>query len=164
MVEQRKLLAAQNRQITVIQRKIEQCPSNVEITQFHKRLVELFDNFNFKSEENRKYFSLFNTTQDTKQYFGQQLNYLKEINGLYKAAKGKKEKEVLLHNLKNILGIIEQKAAKSTEKLDAARAEYRQVQGGFDDCMGKEKEHFQRVRAFEEACDKNDLLREKLGM
>ena len=59
MVEQKKLLADQARQIAVIQRKIEQCPSNVEITQFHKRLVELLDNFNFKSEENRKYFALF---------------------------------------------------------------------------------------------------------
>ena len=78
--------------------------------------------------------------------------------------KGKKEKEVLLHNLKNILGIIEQKAAKSTEKLEAARADYRRVQGQFDECMLKEKEHFQRVRQFEEACDRNDELREKLGM
>lgn len=164
MVEQKKLLADQARQIAVIQRKIEQCPSNVEITQFHKRLVELLDNFNFKSEENRKYFALFNTTQDTKAYFSQQLNYLREINDLYKAAKGKKEKEVLLHNLKNILGIIEQKAAKSTEKLETARADYRRVQGQFDECMLKEKEHFQRVRQFEEACDRNDELREKLGM
>ena len=69
MIEKKKLLADQNRQITVIQRKIESCPSNVEITQFTKRLMELFDSFNFKSEENRKYCNLFNTLVDSKKYF-----------------------------------------------------------------------------------------------
>ena len=107
VISQKKLLADQNRQINIIQRKIEQCPSNVEITQFHKRLVELFDNFNFKSEENRKYFTLYNVTQDTKQHFTLQQNYMKEINKTYKEAKGKKEKEVLLHNVKNILTMLE---------------------------------------------------------
>ena len=74
------MLAEQNRQITVLQRRIESCPSNVEITQFTKRLFELYDNFNYKSEENRKYCFLFNTLVDSKKYFGQQLNYMKEIN------------------------------------------------------------------------------------
>jgi hypothetical protein len=38
-----------------------------------------------------------------------QLNYMTEINQLYQAAGKKKEKEVLLHNLKNIVGIIRDK-------------------------------------------------------
>ena len=106
VIEQKKALAEQNMKVTVIQRKIESCPSNVEITQFTKRLFELFDSFNFKSEENRKYCNLFNTLVDSKKYFNQQLNYMREINDLYKQAKKKKEREVLLHNLKNITSII----------------------------------------------------------
>lgn len=62
LIGQKKLLADQNRQITIIQRKIETCPSNIELSQFNKRLVELFDSLNSKSDENRKYFNLFNTT------------------------------------------------------------------------------------------------------
>ena len=31
--------------------------------------MELFDSFNFKSEENRKYCNLFNTLVDSKKYF-----------------------------------------------------------------------------------------------
>jgi hypothetical protein len=67
---------------------------------------------------------------------------LKEINNTYKQAKNKKEKEVLLHNLKNIMTMLEQKAGKSNEKLESARNEYRQVQTQFDECMSHEKEHF----------------------
>ena len=58
VVSQKKLLAEQNRSITIFQRKIESCPSNIEISQFHKRLVELFDSLNNKSEDYRKYCSL----------------------------------------------------------------------------------------------------------
>lgn len=58
VISQKKLLAEQNREITIYQRKIEACPSNIEISQFHKRLVELFDNLNNKSEDYRKYCSL----------------------------------------------------------------------------------------------------------
>jgi len=61
LLEQRKLVADQNRNITVLQRRLENCPSKIEITQFHKRLVELFDNLNLKSEENRRYVNLYNT-------------------------------------------------------------------------------------------------------
>mmetsp|Transcript_5041 Transcript_5041/g.3693 ORF Transcript_5041/g.3693 Transcript_5041/m.3693 type:complete len:93 (+) Transcript_5041:1706-1984(+) len=61
LLAQRKQVADINREITVLQRKIENCPSKIEITQFHKRLVELFDNLNLKSEENRRYVNLYNT-------------------------------------------------------------------------------------------------------
>lgn len=70
LLEQRKLVAVENRNINIVQRKIENCPSKIEITQFHKRLVELFDNMNLKAEENRKYINLYNTVQETKRLFG----------------------------------------------------------------------------------------------
>jgi hypothetical protein len=69
LLEKRKLVAEQNRSINVVQRKIENCPSKIEITQFHKRLVELFENMNLKAEENRRYINLFNTVQETKKLF-----------------------------------------------------------------------------------------------
>lgn len=83
----------------MLQRKIENCPSKIEITQFHKRLVELFDNLNLKSEENRRYVNLYNTVMETRRLFRQQTDYMREINDSYKSAKQKKEKEVLLHNI-----------------------------------------------------------------
>lgn len=85
--QQRKQIADVNRSVTVVQRKIENCPSKIEITQFHKRLVELFDNLNLKSEENRRYVNLFNTVMETRKLFRQQTDYMREINDSYKACK-----------------------------------------------------------------------------
>jgi len=69
-------------------------------------MFELFDSFNFKSEEQRKYYNLYNTLLDSKRYFEQQQKYMIEISELFRAATKKKERDVLLHNLKNITGII----------------------------------------------------------
>ena len=66
----------------------------------------MFDQFNFKSEENRKYCNLFNTMVDSRKYFTNQLKFMGEINETYKNAKKKKEREVLLFNIRNIISIM----------------------------------------------------------
>lgn len=168
LVTQKKQVAAQNREISIIQRKIESVPSKIEITQFHKRFVELFDNLNFKSDESRKYFNLYNNVQDTQALFNQQQQYLTEIKNTYEEAtkdkKNKKAKEVLLHNLRNILSIIGQNVQQSKNKLEQCKQDYKSVQTQYDECIRMEKDHFKRIKEFEIACDKNDELRAKLGM
>ena len=64
LMERKKKIAEQNRQITALQRKIENCPSKIELSQYHKRFVELYESINDKFEENRKYVSLFNTKDE----------------------------------------------------------------------------------------------------
>ena len=128
-------------------------PTNIELSQFNKRLVELFDSLNFKSDENRKYFNLYNTVQDTKQLFTQEFNYLQEIAKTYKASAGnKKAKEVLLHNLQNILKVTSANVQKSLNELEGIRGQYRSIQAKFDANISEEKEHFKRIKEFEAAC------------
>lgn len=168
LVTQKKEVAKQNREISIVQRKIESVPSKIEITQFHKRFVELFDNLNFKSDESRKYFNLYNTVQDTQVLFNQQQQYLNEIKNTYEEAtkdkKNKKAKEVLLHNLRNILSIIGQNVQQSKAKLEQCKQDYKNSQTAYDECIRLEKDHFKRIKEFEIACDRNDELRAKLGM
>ena len=127
LLKQRKLIAEQNKDINVLQRKLQNCPSNIEITQFHKRLVELFDNLNLKSEENRKYVSLYNTVLETRRLFKQQSDYMKEINTSYRNAKHKKEKEVLLHNIQNVLTFIDKSITSSVDSFNKLKADYQRV-------------------------------------
>lgn len=162
LLEQRKQIADVNRNITVIQRRIENCPSKIEITQFHKRLVELFDNLNLKSEENRRYVNLYNTVMETRRLFRQQTDYMKEINDSYKGCKQKKEKEVLLHNIQNVLKIIDQSITQSTEAMSKLRVDYQRVQAQYNESILREKDHYKRIKEFEDECDKNDELRSKL--
>jgi len=146
----------------VLQRKVENCPSKIEITQFHKRLVELFDNLNLKSEENRRYVNLYNTVMETRRLFRQQTDYMKEISDSYRAAKQKKDKEVLLHNIQNVLKIIDKSIDQSTEAMGKLRVDYQRVQASFNESILREKDHFKRIKEFEDECDRNDEFRGKL--
>lgn len=161
LVDQKKLNAVENRKINIIQRKIENCPSKIEITQFHKRLVELFDNMNLKAEENRKYINLYNTVQETKRLFGQQKKYLHEINASYRACKGKKEKEQLKNNIQATLAAIQTNIDKSHKQVADLKAEQVKTNKGFTENIMAEKQHFNRIKEFEDECDINDELRQK---
>jgi hypothetical protein len=117
LIEKRKLVAVQNRNINIVQRKIENIPSHVEITQFHKRLMELFENLNLKAEENRRYINLYNTVQETKKLFTQERKYINEINQSYRGCKNKKEKEVLKNNIAATLAAIKGNIEKSSNTV-----------------------------------------------
>lgn len=84
----------------------------------------MFDNLNLKSEENRRYVNLYNTVMETRRLFRQQTDYMREINDSYKGCKAKKEKEVLLHNIQNVLKIIDTNITQSTEAMTKVRVDY----------------------------------------
>ncbi len=54
-------IAEKNKMISKLQRKIEQCPSKTELTQYIGRFTELYDLVNRRNEELRKYDNLYNT-------------------------------------------------------------------------------------------------------
>jgi hypothetical protein len=99
---------------------------------------------------------------ETRRLFKQQTDYMREINDSYKGCKQKKEKEVLLHNIQNVLKIIDQSIASSTEQMTKLRVDYQRVQAQYNESILREKDHFKRIKEFEDECDKNDELRSKM--
>jgi hypothetical protein len=90
------------------------------------------------------------------------MDYLKEINDSYKTCKQKKEKEVLLHNIKNVLDILDKNISTSSGSLDRLKVDYQRVQASFNESILREKDHFKRIKEFEDECDKNDALKSSL--
>ena len=84
---------------------------------------------------------------------------MKEINDTYKSSKNKKEKEVLLHNIKNVLDKIDISISQSSESLNKLKVDYQRVQAQFNESILREKDHFKRIKEFEDECDKNDQIR-----
>jgi hypothetical protein len=86
--------------------------------------------------------------------FTDECKYLKEINETYvNAGTQKKVKEALLHNLKNMQKILDEKVQTSTKRLNDCRNDYKKVQTEFEQDMKAEMDHFKRVNDFEAACD-----------
>ena len=87
---------------------------------------------------------------------------MKEINDTYRSSKGKKEKEVLLANIQNVLAIVEKNITSSVDGLNKLKQDYQKVQTQFNDSILKEKDHFKRIKEFEDECDKNDEYRARI--
>lgn len=67
-----------------------------------------------------------------------------------------------MHNIKNVLDILEKNIGNSTETLNKLKGDSTRVHTNYNESIMKEKEHFKRIKEFEEECDKNDELRQRM--
>uniref|UniRef100_A0A8B9MTS5 Coiled-coil domain-containing protein 93 n=1 Tax=Accipiter nisus TaxID=211598 RepID=A0A8B9MTS5_9AVES len=64
----RLLLARRNREIAILQRRIDEVPSRAELTQYQKRFIELYSQVSATHKETKQFFTLYNTLDDKKVY------------------------------------------------------------------------------------------------
>lgn len=70
-----------------------------------------------KLEENKRYINLFNSLGETESMLLKQSQYMKEIREGFRKSKNKKEKEILLNDLKGLLEVIKKASNDSSETL-----------------------------------------------
>lgn len=73
-------LAKKNRAVTSLQRQLDNIPDNVELSQYQKRFLELYNQVSAKHKETKQFYALYNTLNDTHLYIGKELELL---NALY---------------------------------------------------------------------------------
>lgn len=61
-----------------------------------------------------------------------------------------------------MLKIIDKSIEQSTEAMGKLRVDYQRVQASFNESILREKDHFKRIKEFEDECDRNDEFRAKL--
>ncbi|KAJ7354756.1 Coiled-coil domain-containing protein 93 [Desmophyllum pertusum] len=119
----RLLLARKNREISSLQRKIDEVPSRAELTQYQRRFVELYNHVAGTHKETKQFFTLYNTLDDTKLYLGKEVNLLNSIHDNFEQAMSSpSNKEQFLKQFDSIIkGIMDNKGRiekkKGVEKL-----------------------------------------------
>lgn len=58
-----------------------------------------------------------------------------------------------MHNIKNLLDILEKNIGTSTDSLEKLRTDYQRVNVSYNESIMHEKDHFKRIREFEDECD-----------
>ncbi|MGH0190438.1 UNVERIFIED_CONTAM: hypothetical protein FKN15_045453 [Acipenser sinensis] len=76
----RLLLARRNREIAILQRKIDEVPSRAELTQYQKRFIELYGQVAATHKETKQFFTLYNTLDDKKVFLEKEVNLLNSIH------------------------------------------------------------------------------------
>ncbi|KAJ0005765.1 hypothetical protein NQD34_015659 [Periophthalmus magnuspinnatus] len=113
----RMLMARRNREIAILQRKIDEVPSRAELTQYQKRFIELYSQVSATHKETKQFFTLYNTLDDKKLYLEKEANLLNSIHDNFQQAMSSAgAKEQFLRQMEQIVEGIKQSRIKECRK------------------------------------------------
>uniref|UniRef100_A0A8C5TNQ3 Coiled-coil domain-containing protein 93 n=1 Tax=Malurus cyaneus samueli TaxID=2593467 RepID=A0A8C5TNQ3_9PASS len=143
----RLLLARRNREIAILQRKIDEVPSRAELTQYQKRFIELYSQVSATHKETKQFFTLYNTLDDKKVYLE------KEVRKCYycfltMASSGSREQ--FLRQMEQIVEGIKQNRMKMEKKKQENKMRRDQLNDEYLELLEKQRLYFKTVKEFKE--------------
>eukprot|EP01102_Stenamoeba_stenopodia_P011097 TRINITY_DN3394_c0_g3_i1.p1 TRINITY_DN3394_c0_g3~~TRINITY_DN3394_c0_g3_i1.p1 ORF type:complete len:618 (-),score=210.90 TRINITY_DN3394_c0_g3_i1:96-1949(-) len=159
----RQLLAKKNRDIQLIERSIDEIPSRVELQQYQRMFVELYEQVHLKLIETRQYYISYNTLEDSRNYLSKEVSILKSIDDNYQVVmKNKANKDKFLESLQQILTSVTQNLEKVDQKLKDEKVKKDKLNEKYMFLIEKERGFYKSTKEFQEECNKNVLLSKKM--
>uniref|UniRef100_A0A671KPY6 Coiled-coil domain-containing protein 93 n=1 Tax=Sinocyclocheilus anshuiensis TaxID=1608454 RepID=A0A671KPY6_9TELE len=159
----RLLMARRNREIAILQRKIDEAPSRAELTQYQKRFIELYSQVSATHKETKQFFTLYNTLDDKKVYLEKEVNLLNSIHDHFQQAMASSgSKEQFLRQMEQIVEGIKQSRMKMEKKRQENKMRRDQLNDEYLELLDKQRLYFKTVKDFKEECRKNEMLLSKL--
>lgn len=159
----RLLLAKRNREIALLQRKIDEVPSRTELSQYQRRFIELFNQMAATLTETKKFYTLYNTLDDKKLYLQKEVNLLNSIHdNFHTAMSSNANKEQFLKQFEQIVEGVRQNKARVEEKKVKEKEKRDELQDTYTQLQQQQRQYYKMVRDFQEECSKNELLVAKL--
>uniref|UniRef100_A0A3Q0R508 Coiled-coil domain-containing protein 93 n=1 Tax=Amphilophus citrinellus TaxID=61819 RepID=A0A3Q0R508_AMPCI len=155
--------ARRNREIAILQRKIDEVPSRAELTQYQKRFIELYSQVSATHKETKQFFTLYNTLDDKKVYLEKEVNLLNSIHDNFQQAMSSSAaKEQFLKQMEQIVEGIKQNRIKMEKKKQENKMRRDQLNDEYLELLDKQRLYFKTVKDFKEECRKNEMLLSKL--
>ncbi|XP_076858991.1 coiled-coil domain-containing protein 93 isoform X1 [Brachyhypopomus gauderio] len=159
----RLLMARRNREIAILQRKIDEVPSRAELTQYQKRFIELYSQVSATHKETKQFFTLYNTLDDKKVYLEKEVNLLNSIHDNFQQAMASSgAKEQFLRQMEQIVEGIKHSRIKMEKKKQENKMRRDQLNDEYLELLDQQRLYFKTVKDFKEECRKNEMLLSKL--
>uniref|UniRef100_A0A8C9T0Q1 Coiled-coil domain-containing protein 93 n=1 Tax=Scleropages formosus TaxID=113540 RepID=A0A8C9T0Q1_SCLFO len=161
----RLLLARRNREIAILQRKIDEVPSRAELTQYQKRFIELYGQVSATHKETKQFFTLYNTLDDKKVFLEKEVTRCYLGNIYYpppRAMASSGAKEQFLRQMEQIVEGIKQNRMKMEKKKQENKMRRDQLNDEYLELLEKQRLYFKTIKDFKEECRKNEMLLSKL--
>ncbi|XP_057708655.1 coiled-coil domain-containing protein 93 isoform X1 [Corythoichthys intestinalis] len=156
-------MARKNRDIAILQRKIDEVPCRAELTQYQKRFIELFCQVSATHKETKQFFTLYNTLDDKKVYLEKEVNLLNSIHDNFQQAMSSSAaKEQFLRQMEQIVEGIKQSRIKMEKKKQENKMRRDQLNDKYLELLELQRLYFKTVKDFKEECRKNEMLLSKL--
>jgi chromosome segregation ATPase len=153
------LLAARNREIAILQRKIDMVPRQIELLQYEKRFAELYDQVAAKLDETRKYYNAYNTLEESRMYLSKELSLLDSIHSTFQNAMASKSgKEKFLDSLGGIIDGVLKNKSKVDVKLEEESGNKLRLEARFNELQEQQRQYYMAVKEFQDECRRNEEL------
>ncbi|XP_024919466.1 coiled-coil domain-containing protein 93 [Cynoglossus semilaevis] len=160
----RLIMARKNREIAVLQRKIDEVPTRDELTQYQKRFIELYCQVSVTHKETKQFFTLYNTLDDKKIYLEKEVNLLNSIHDNFQQAMSSSaRKEQFLRQMEQIVEGIKQSRVKMEKKKQDNKMRRDQLNDEYLEVLDRQRIYFKTVKDFKEECRRNEMLLSKLN-
>lgn len=152
-------LAERRCAIAAAERQLDAVPSRVEMQQYQRQFVELYQQIAAKEVETRRYFNTYNTLEDTRTFLNRETQIYSSILEGYKAAMSSKSGRAnFATEMANIAKGVQDSLGKVTGKLDTETSKKQALDQAYKELVDKERLFVKLAGKFAEACGRNEKL------
>lgn len=159
----RQLLAETNLEISNSSRIIDDIPTRTELIQYERRFVELYSQVAWKLEETRKYYALYNTLDTTLNFLSKEVKLLNSISENFNdAMTSTQTKAEYLKQIDQIVRGVEDSLVRQEGILKGKEKTLEELKSNHQNLVDEQRRYFKAVKDFQEECNKNEWLTNKL--
>lgn len=157
----KKLAAKRNRELAIIQCKIDEIPSRTELSQYERRFTELYSQISTKLDETKKYFVSYNTLSSTYSFLEQEMSLLNALSEFFQKSvqsNDKKYKTWMVTTISDKTEKVRQSKTQVEQKLKETERKKEDLQTKYNELVSKQRNYFRAVKEFQTEMLKNDEL------
>lgn len=159
----RALLAQTNLDLARNVRIIDDVPTRSELIQYERRFVELYQQVAWKLDETKKYYSLYNTLDNTLSFIQKEVKLLNSIGDSFdEAMKSSQSTQEYLEQFRNIVKGVEDSLKRQVGVASQRDQRVEELKQTHQNLVDEQRKYFKAVKDFQEECTKNEWLEEKL--
>lgn len=152
-------LAVKNQEMSRMGRLIDDVPGRLELIQYERRFVELYEQVAAKLDETRKHFSTYNALDQKRTYIQKEDSLVTSISSNFSSAMASKTGRVqYLNQCGSILGTLQATLQAERSKLESQVKLRDAAAGEQQKLIESQRLYFRALKVFQEECDKNEAL------
>lgn len=162
--EMKVALARQTREVQLKMRQIDEVPTRIELIQYEKRFLELYEEVALTLDETRKYFCTYNTLQTTQEFLEREISLINSISENFDVAMSSKAAtQAFFTQLEGIIQNVQGTVTKQQTQRGDHQKNVETLDSKYQLLLEKERTYVNAIREFQKECEKNEKLSARLA-
>lgn len=157
-------LAKKHRAVALLQRRLDDIPSQTELIQYERRFVELYEHIQAKLRETRRYYGMYNALAEGNELTLKEISLLNSISSQFEGAiMSTLGRSKLLDSMEGIAKGIQQKLGKMQVRDQEEQRTYNALKEKHGEAIAEQRHYYSLVKSFQDECARNEILRAALN-